>query len=313
MSLDLELTISECRAVMLTVLLTIFICWALQEILEREFNMAPAIHKSKDIHSNALTEDSENPVGRWKHNKRLTRTLDKKGVYRIQTRGSIYFIKFIWNFLLFLTSCTVLCVNPQWYYLHFIKLDSTTVDFLPYQHIAASILAFYSWEVSANRYGKLSWSVLVHHWLTSIAALFILMGAYTPFSTWYGFTGIAMAWPNGIAFGLRATFSHKYPKLTRKMFKLTYYWYIGVIILNLSGQLFLITNGILTGSIHIGALILTMITLIGWLYDDINLMKALLAFSKHNYEDGNIFEHSELSRPIGGRLLFAQSVLNDIQ
>ena len=198
-------------------ILTIFLCWLSQEVMERAFGMAPAIRLASDIHDNARRDS--NPIRHLKVNKRVTKSLDHQGRFRITTRGTVYYIKGTWTVFLFIASLAVFISNPDWFRAHFIDLDPSTVDFWPYQHVSASIAAYYSWEVTCNRYGKLNYSVLMHHWFTVFAALLILLGVYTPFATWYGFVQVSWCFPIGYAMAFRTTFSNKYADLMRNWFR----------------------------------------------------------------------------------------------
>jgi len=209
-------------------------------------------------------------------------------------------------------------MGPVWFKDHFINLKADTVNFMPYQHISASLVAFYSWEVIANRYGRLTWSVLVHHWLTAGIAAAILLGRYTPFATWYGFCLVSMDFPVFFTLGFRAQFSNKYPSFTRKAFVFSFWWWTFILILNVTGQLYIIFNSLINHyneSIHISFIIIMGFMIFAWLYDDIQLLRGLYDFSTHNYEDAEILnsEKRSMSRNLGGRALFAMSVIHDIE
>eukprot|EP01083_Nonionella_stella_P119833 358519_1 len=111
-------------------------------------------------------------------NKRMTKSLDSKGKFRMQVRGTIYFIKSGWCLIMHIVSLLVFTLNGKWFMDHFIYLEQDTVGFSPYQHISVSILIFYPWEVAANRYGKTEWSTIAHHFVASLAALAILLGRF---------------------------------------------------------------------------------------------------------------------------------------
>ena len=282
----------------ITCLLTLFFCWATQEIMERKFGMTPAIRRTTSLHD--AVAKAENPVRTDVVVKRLTKQLDEKGRFRIQTRGTIYYIKGIWNVIMFCTTLFACLYDRTWFPDHFIYLKAESASYEPYIHVSASILAFYAWEMCANRYAKLNWSIMLHHWLTSFAALMILLGSYNPFATWYGITAVQSVFPIWFVLGLRATFSQQYPDLTRKGFIFSFWWYLFIICLNMSGQLYLIIASLITGNVPIYTVIIICFAIFGWMADDINLLRSLYDFSTHNYEDAELFARKRTARELGG-------------
>merc|ERR1712048_1420586 len=61
------------------------------------------------------------------------------------------------------------------------------------------------------------------------------------------------------------------------------------------------------------SVILMCFTMIGWIYDDWQLLKALYDFSTHNYEDAELYAKESTIRGLGGRRLLAASILHDIE
>ena len=277
----------------LTAIMTIFLAWMSHEIMERYFGMEPRVAMVSEIQLNATTRD--NPIKSLKMNQRMSKGLDSSGRFRITTRGAIYNIKGIWTVILITVSLYIFIAYPDWFIQHFIELDRATVNFWPYQHVSASIAAFYAWEVCSNRYGKLNWSVLLHHWLTVFASILILMGVYTPFSTWYGFTQVACSFSMGFMLGFRAIYSNDYPELTRKCFRCQLRYVPFTIILNFIGQFYMLIMGFSTGRIAISSCITMIFTMIGWFYDDQLLIRALHHFSKQKYEDADILSSKSWS------------------
>ena len=161
--------------------------------------------------------------------------------------------------------------DRQWFHDHFIALREDSVHYLPLLHISASLVGYYTWQVVADRYGKLRWSVLVHHWLTAAVAMSILFGRYTPFAVWYGFTVVASTFPLDFMLGFRAQYSFQYPEFTRKGLMLCSWWFLMALILNFSGQIFLICNSLIyhfNDPIPVSGIILTIICICCWFYDD---------------------------------------------
>jgi len=311
--LNYDITLAEFRPVLLTCLLTMFGCWALQEIMERGMGMAPNIVKQSDLDRRAKRKD--NPIKHVRVNKMMSKSLDLRGRYRIQTRGTIYFIKALHQLIMFIVSLAVFTVDTQWFVDHFILLKAESTNYVPYQHVSASLVGYYAWEVIANRYGRLAWSVLIHHWVTAGTATLVLLGRYSPFATWYGFVGVFMCFPTGFLMGFRAQYSNKHPELTRKAFLYCAWYYAGLTALNLCGQLFMIVTALSTGRIELGFIILILCCMCAWVYDDIQLLRAYHEFSKHDYEDADILTHRSrsYSRSLGGRMLFAMSVLEEVK
>eukprot|EP01083_Nonionella_stella_P027116 74605_1 len=314
---EYSITLEEYQWVTLTMFLTAFLCWTAQEILERQFGMSPRIITAKDLHTESATARAPNPMKHYVMNKRLTKSLDHRGQFRIQTRGTVYFIKAVWCFLLCAAYIILaFIVYPEWQVQHFYHLNASTVWFAPNMHFAGSVFAFYIWETTTNRYGRLVWSVLVHHWLTVAAALAILLGRFSPFATWYFFAEVALAFPIFIALGFRAQFSNKYPYITRNLFVCSLHWYIFTLILNFIGQILIVGNSLVyhfNESLSVYYVVVMICSMMAWLYDDIQLTKALHSFSKQNYEDAQVLNKQDQHPRIGGRSLFAQAVIKDLK
>ena len=221
---------------------------------------------------------------------RLTKSLTVDGEYRMQTRAAIYFVKSLYKVILFIFSTAIFILYPQWFQEHFIDLKADSTDFLPLLHVSATLVGFYSWEVITNRYAKLYWSVIVHHWATAAIALSILMGRYTPFAVWYGFTEVSMLFPVFFMLGFRAQYSFRYPVFTRKGLVFARWWMVFTLILNFSGQMFIITNSLMyhfNESIPISMICIMFVAILCWLYDDINLLRSLHTFSQQDYEEAD--------------------------
>ena len=279
------LTVEEYQWTILSIVIWFILPWGLQEILERKCGLAPII-----VAANTLEEEKYKDV----INKQLTKSLDIQGIFRIQARASIYFIKALYQFFVFVSFVFyVVWPTPEWFLDHFIYLKFDSVYHLPYLHVVASFIGYYSWECTANRYGKITWSVIIHHWFTVGICVTMLMERYTPFATWFGFSAVSTAFPINIALGFRAHFSNQYPRLTRSIFKFIFLWYAFLVILNLTGQVFLICNSLIyhyNESIHIGFIIVMCICIIVWSYDDFVLLKALKKFTKQKYENAQVLD-----------------------
>jgi hypothetical protein len=174
--------------------------------------------------------------------------------------------------------------GTDFYYQHFIVLNPKTVNCQEFQHILASSIVFYAWEIVANRYAKLNYSVLVHHWFTIFASLAILLGMFTPFATWYGICSVIMAFPVSFSLGFRAVASKRHPHCTRLLFVFTFYWYLLMIILDFGGQFFILIHGLMTGKIAYWTIISIVVAIAGWAWDDYHLMRAMYLFANQAYE-----------------------------
>jgi len=315
-NLDYTLTAADYQWMFLTLFVVTVSCWALHEFFERKLGMTPSITTTIDLQKEASLKS--NPLRSLEMNNRLTKSLNVNGGYRIQVRGSVYFVKTLYTLSLFVCCTAMIGAYPQWFVDHFISMKAESVYFAPYLHVSASLVAFYSWETVANRYGKLSWSVIAHHWVTAAVALSILLGRYTPFATWYGYTLVAMSFPDFFMLGFRAQYSFQCPSFTRKGFLCAVWWYSLLIALNLLGQTLLIANSLLFHlheSIHIADVVIFALCIVCWLYDDYLLLKSLRSMSTQQYEDGDVLDrHSDRIGPrkMGGSMVFALSVMSDV-
>lgn len=221
----------------------------------------------------------------------MTKSLGADG-RRIQIRGAVYFIKAVYQSILFLYVTTIFCIYPEWLRDHFVALRADSVYFMPCLHILVSVPCFYCWELIANRYGKLSLDVIVHHWISAIFALCVLFGLYSLFGTLFGLLKVVMAFPLSFALGFRAQFSNQYPNITRKAFILAFWWWSCMIAFNVIGQTLLILNYFLyhfNEDIPVWVLVVTFFVFCGWFADDYHLLMSMRAMSKQPYEKADFF------------------------
>ena len=288
---------------------TSFLWWALHELLERKLGMAPKITTVEKLQKLALkNKDPQKSLEmnmryyatsifhcliihlnmfHLFHQCRLSKAIDENGQYRTQIRSAVRFTKTIYEALICFSVSSLIIAYPDWAWEYFIELNGDSARFEPFLHLSAVVAGFYCWEVAANRYGKLSWPTLLHHWLSVIMAAALAMEIYIPFAWWYGFTGMSMAFPMSFMLGFRTQYSFRYPEFTRKGLVMAKWWYIFIMTLNFSGQIFLILNTLLyhyNESIHLSMIIVVIICFCCFLYDDYNLLRALHAFSKQQYE-----------------------------
>ena len=221
------------------------------------------------------------------HHCRLTKSIDENLQYRIQIRSAVEFTKTIYNVFLCFSCSSLIIAYPDWAWEYFIELNGDAAHFEPILHLGAMVAGFYCWVVATNRYSKMSWPTLLHHWLSVIMATALAMEMYIPFAWWYAFTGSSMAFPMSIMLGFRTQYSFQYPEFTRKGLVMAKWWYVFIMTLNLLGQIFLILNTVLyhyNESIHLSMIIVVIICFCCFLYDDYFLLRALHAFSQQQYE-----------------------------
>lgn len=172
---------------------------------------------------------------------------------------------------------------------------------MPYQHLSACTIGYYLFELAANRYGRLAWSIVVHHLLTIAACVQILFGVYSPFGSWYAFTLISMVFPADLCLAARATVSNRYPEHTRAAFTVAFYWVLCCLALNTCGQLFLITNALLPSNfddaIRVYQVVLMIFAIACWIYDDYKLLTALRDFAAQDYAAAWVLDKHEPELP----------------
>merc|ERR1719295_2742 len=128
-----------------------------------------------------------------------------------------------------------------------------------------------------------------------------------------------MTFPVDLSLAVRATVSHRYPEQTRRAFTISFYWWLVCLMLNLSGQIFLITNALLphnfNGPIPVWQVVLMVFAMLGWVCDDYQVLATLRDFATHDYADADILEKKGTARgraALYGRSLLALSIIDDI-
>ena len=249
-----------------------------QEFFERKCGMGTHIRRHNSV------SNLENSIVAMRQSKKL----DKHGRFRIHTKSSIEILKLLWK----IGNCILLSIGlilyPQWYIDHFYYMIPNTRLEALYNHSAVSIMAFYLWEIMANQYfHKLNISALIHHWLTIIAVISILMGRFNPFATWYGIVGIFINWPTSIMLFVRAKFAHKHPTFTQNGFKFLYYYYFFLTSFPvIGGEIILLINAYFgngKGNVDIPLGISIIIAMFGWTHDDFKALKAYKQFAEMDF------------------------------
>eukprot|EP01084_Bolivina_argentea_P021330 39623_1 len=276
-------TAKDYKMYIIIIISSFLLYWMLQEVMERVFGLNPLIKKSSEI--NATTNEPAEQMTKYVMNKRMSKTLDLYGNYRIVPRGSIQYVKgilclftFVWLTILFAKN------NGKFFIDHFIHLSVQSANNKMYLVAVSLYIGWYMFEIISNRYGKLYWSVVSHHVMSIFALTVVLLGYYNPFAPWYGYSGVALFFVFPLAKGFRDTKSNKYPNCTRFMFKFLFYYFIMACLINFGGQIYLLVNGIITDKIDLFITIIMIIVELVWAYDDYCLIKALKTFSTMQYE-----------------------------
>eukprot|EP01084_Bolivina_argentea_P312048 540215_1 len=267
---------------------TTFVCWVMNELLERKFNMRPQIYTNESL--NLFSSRFEKPEQSLVIMKRLTKSIDFNGKYRMQVRGSVIFTKTAIFFLMFIIFCAVAIIDPAWYYYHFILFDESIFDAIPTKLVSGIFIGLYLWEIFTNRYAKLDWSTLLHHWMTIIGALLYVVRYASPNLTIYAFYGVAVNFPVQFMLGYKAIYStrsEKHAKFTRAGLLVSLYIYIVTCFINVSGQIAISIYGLFMFQNYVTFCIVCICVVI-WIYDDYQLIKALYSFSNLKYEMAHI-------------------------
>ena len=281
-----SVTLADYQYLMLTGLLTAFLCWALQELFERALGMIPRITTVQIL-------QRESPS--TKHlemNQRMTKLLHAEGQYRVQSPGAIFFVDAILSSGLMITMILLIWYDPQWLIEHFVELKADTVWHLPYLHMCVVLYVYQLRKIFVYRHAKMKWVDVIHHWSACATCACILMGGYTPFGTWFGLTVDLLLWPFSFMFGFRAQFSYRYPEFTRKGFMFTFWWYVVQQICNISGQIALLLNSLVyhPGEIPLWLNVVMIFFILIWLYEDYVCLKILWANSKQRYELADVLD-----------------------
>jgi hypothetical protein len=269
--------------------ITYFSWWFLNIIFERIFKMSPVIIKREDI----LLKNGPSDLKKKEVSTLLmrnSRSLDPEGIYRIKTKPSLIFTKFLASLILsFWALLPLMDSQPFDEYIRlFYYSDKSVIQMKFIQGAAATTLSWYLFEtIMINQYYKIQWSVILHHWLTSIAALLVLMNYFLPAAILYGILLVAFVAPVLFVLGFRVQYGFQYPKFIKKACRVSYYYYSTLIISCLSLQILMLFNGIISGSYSNLYIIFITICCIGWALDDFKAAKAIKKGSEFNYEDLN--------------------------
>jgi hypothetical protein len=260
--------------------------WTLNLIFERLFNMKPIVLSTENI----LKKDHElNQIQGIDSNLLLrnSRAIGANEKYRIKTRASLSFTKCIASLVLtaitFYSAVHYQSFHQYWGF--FYDLDANLNEDKSIKAAAATMLSWYLFEtIYISQYFTLRWSELVHHWLTSIAAVAVLMGNFLPAAILYGAFLVAFVWPVSLITGFKLQYSHKYPRFTQRAYKVVYYYFLLMIFCCISLQILLLINGINKGLCSVSYVIFIIFCCITWCYDDLQAAKKIKEHSNYNYE-----------------------------
>ena len=287
----------------ITTIATLFIAWLTKLFLERCCGMFPTIRRSLSLKT----------MRNIQLNVRMSKRVDRHGNYRMQISGSTQFVKSLWKLVLVaMLLYQFSSESGVWYYYHFIDFNCETNNDAVYLHCCCTMVIMYPWELTTtSQYSRLNIHTIMHHWLTTIAAISIICGSFNPFATWYGITQVALTFPQNILMGMRAAYSHKYPSMTRAGFTAVYVHFACITALNLSGQMFLIFNGFFVQKkVSIFQAIWTLISIIVWANDDYRLLKTLKEYSQMKYEDNQLIAQDE---PNGTIMRIVSDIIHQTQ
>ena len=246
---------------------------------------------------------------------RLTKSLNAHGSCRIQHRSSVAVVRGVFQFLTFTYFIGVCVYNPQWFMNHFVNLRADSVNYLPLQQMAIQCIFYEVWDLllRLNWYATICWSAYVHHWIAIAFCFAVLRGVYTPFATWSAFTIFMCHFPIRFIEVFRFRYSFRYPQLTRAACRFSYWWFIGLLISNLCGLIFLFTSSLLyhyNESIPVWYIGLGIAGISGFLWHDYKSAKVLWSYSMQKYELAD-FLNSETAQ--SADLLDTKSVTTNVE
>jgi len=266
---------------------TFFCWWLLNLIFERFLNLSPIILPKK------VVQEKDEMISKQQNKElfihmRSSKSLDAEGNFRIQTKPALHYVKCVVSLLL-----TIIGLSPFFsdfplidYKRLFVDLDPTAIKLPFVQAAAATLLSWYFFEtIMLSQYYKIQWSVIIHHWLTSIAALLVLLGFFTPAAIMYGIFMVALPFPVSFIMGFRTQFGDRFPKEINKAHSIISIYYKILLAMCISFELLLLWNGVnkeVHSMVYICAIIFCCIV---WCYDDLKLAKSLKEASVRNYED----------------------------
>lgn len=263
-----------------------FLWWMLFLLMQRFLDLNPIFV----LRSEVLKRDQKlsEQLGREVQvHIRSSKSLDRSGNIRMEQMAHVQYIKGLACLIMVGASLyPFLGDDPFGEYARiFVNFDETVIHENFIQFAAAIILSWYLFEtVVLLQYYRLYWSSILHHWLTSISAISILMGFFNPSAILYGLTMVAWVFPRPFVLGFRLQFGHKYPNLTSKVHRFTYFYFLGTLLVNIIGQLAMLYQGYTVGAFSITYVIIILVFIGAWCYDDAEVIKSLKSASRRAYE-----------------------------
>jgi len=216
-----------------------------------------------------------------------TKSADASGIHRIRIRPQINYLKAFTLFILLVIAIWPIVEQGsfEFYNCLFFKMDPAYISTKTVQTAGAVILAWYFFEILITmQYYKLQWFTIIHHWLTSFAAILVLMEIYLPAAILYGIVGVAFTFPVFLLLAFRDHKGKSYSKRMEKAQLVAANYYILLLLVLIPAQILLLWNGFSKGVhdyLYVGVILLCCVA---WCYDDIQLIKALRKASKRPYE-----------------------------
>ena len=245
-----------------------------------------------------FTKDDIMAMNNSKTRMRLTKSLDKLGIYRIQTKVSTYIMQFTFEIVEVVNLLWIVIFYPQVWIDHFYYMKEETKNFTHMLYGVVGIASFYMFAVMADRYAyKISISTQVHHWFSIFAAVSVLHKNFSPFATWYAIWGIFFTFPVDIMLFIRLRYAHRFPGVMKMGFKLLTIYYVFLVCTVIIGQSLLFFNGYWgygKGKFEPFYAIYLFIGIIGLMYDDYNLVKAFWNFSNLDYTGTQFIRRTKL-------------------
>ena len=272
--------VTSAEYAMASALIIIFFQWTISIITEKILNIKRIVYCTP-------TFESENDKLEIINFRKLSRSVDSNRTHRIKTRGTPQFARGISIFIILIYIIYGLSKkNFRTITQHFIEFDQDSIDSIPYLIGIGAVLGDHLYDlIHRDEYSNTDYLLMMHHILTIVAAAAMIIGRYTPNGTWYGIWAVIIPVPIKFCEAFRYEYASKYPKLTRKMFKISTVYYICTIICNLLGQVYLLVyGGFIVRKLAIYDIILYPIAIIFWIATDYQYLKAMQKWSTQKYE-----------------------------
>ena len=227
-----------------------------------------------------------------------------KSYYRVSQRPALHLIKCLFGLAIIIFPMIIFIIDNRVVYDLFYKMDKNTNNIVFLRLGATTVCTFYMFELICDRgYKNMNIPKILHHIFAIYSALlYVIFDNFLPFIIWYGVFGVGfIAFINGIPFTLRySKYTSSYfnirlwknieinivmPNIIRILFLIATLNYILVGFgVNLIGQIFLIYRAFVTQNVELYQIIMIIIFIFVWIYDDIKLLKALIDSIFQEYE-----------------------------